>query len=450
MRHPFSALGRAARCFPRAHLILSGALVVTVSLVAFLPESGATHSERSQPLTLPKPDSEKATTDRQPAEEPAPTIAAAIDTGPDWQQLTVQPGDTLSGLLQKHGVTATQVYRLVNGHERLKALTKIRPGESFEIALGEDGNLDALRYHPTRVETVDARLDQGQWQVETQTREYLRRTRFADATIDNSLFMAGQAAGMSDNLTMKLANIFGWDVDFVQDIRRGDRFQVLYEELYLDGEKVGEGDILAAQFWNQGRQLTAYRYRNQAGDEEYLDANGNSMRKEFIRTPVAFTRISSRFSDGRNHPILNRVRAHRGIDYAAPSGTPIKAAGNGKVVFVGVKGGYGNAIIIKHGQQYTTLYGHMSRFAQGMRSGLWVKQGQTIGYVGMTGLATGPHLHYEFRVAGVHRDPLTVPLPKARGITPSEKPQFLVQAKSMQAQMTLFAEAATLASIDVF
>ena len=245
---------------------------------------------------------------------------------------------------------------------------------------------------------------------------------------------------------MEIVNIFGWDIDFVLDIRNGDRFRVLYEELYLDGEKVGEGEIIAAEFWNQGRHLTAYRYQTRDGDVSYFDSDGNSMRKEFIRTPVAFSRISSRFSTGRKHPILNKVRAHNGIDYAAPSGTPIKAAGKGKVIFAGVKGGYGNVLILKHGQRYSTLYAHMRGFAKGIRVGSRVNQSQTIGYVGASGLATGPHLHYEFRIDGVHRNPQTVPLPKASGIASSEKPQFRLQSSRLAAQMTMFAEAATLAS----
>ena len=182
----------------------------------------------------------------------------------------------------------------------------------------------------------------------------------------------------------------------------------------------------------------------------YFDGDGNSMRKEFIRNPVAFSRISSRFSTGRKHPILNKVRAHHGIDYAATSGTPIKAAGKGKVIFAGVKGGYGNVLILKHGQRYSTLYAHMRSFAKGIRVGSRVNQSQTIGYVGASGLATGPHLHYEFRIDGVHRNPQTVPLPKASGIASSEKPQFRIQSSRLAAQMTMFAEAATLASSNVF
>ncbi len=453
----FSALGRMVRRFPRLHLALSAVLAITVVAMALSPESGESHSQRSQTVTLPKPEPRaeagaeaRPVAARETAPTPAPARPAPVAPEPDWIELEVQSGDTLSALLQEHGVTAAQVHRLVNGDDRLAALARIRPGETLGITLDDQGELNALRYHPTRVQTVKATLgDDGRWQVKSETREYQRQVRFAEATIDNSLFLAGHAAGMSDNLTMQLANIFGWDIDFVLDIRNGDRFRVLYEELYLDGEKVGVGNILAAEFWTQGRHLTAYRFETRSGDADYFDSEGRSMRKEFIRTPVAFSRISSRFSLGRKHPILNKVRAHRGIDYAAPSGTPIKAAGKGKVIFAGVKGGYGNVLILKHGQRYSTLYAHMRGFARGIRVGSRVNQGQTIGYVGMSGLATGPHLHYEFRVDGVHRNPQTVPLPKAQSVTDNEKPQFLVRAKRLEAQMTLFAEAATLASSNV-
>jgi murein DD-endopeptidase MepM/ murein hydrolase activator NlpD len=183
--------------------------------------------------------------------------------------------------------------------------------------------------------------------------------------------------------------------------------------LYLDGEKIGEGDILAATFINQGKIFRAVRYTNESGIAEYYSPDGRNMHKAFLRTPVEYTRISSGFSLGRMHPILNRIRAHKGVDYAAPIGTPVKATGNGKVIFRGKKGGYGNVIIVQHGNRYSTLYGHLSRFKDGLGIGSRVGQGQVIGYVGMTGLATGPHLHYEFRIDDVHRDPLTVKLPGA-------------------------------------
>ena len=253
---------------------------------------------------------------------------------------------------------------------------------------------------------------------------------------------------MTDNLTMQLANIFGWDIDFVMDIRKGDHFRLLYEELFLDGEKVGDGNILMAEFWNQGRHVTAFRYATKSGDIDYLDLKGDSLRKEFIRSPVSFTRISSRFSTGRYHPVLHKVRAHKGIDYAAPRGTPVKAAGDGKVIHAGNKGGYGRTVIVQHGQSYTTLYAHLNGYAKGIRTGKRVRQGDVIGYVGSSGLATGPHLHYEFRLNGVHRNPLTVPLPKARGIPDNERKEFLVHANKLRNQLALHAEAFTLARND--
>mgnify|MGYP002525628663 CR=1 FL=1 len=244
-----SALGRAARRFPRTHLILSGALVITVGLIALTPESGESRPARLQTLELPKPSASEELV-RQESAQPVADVRAPAET-PDeeqWIKITVASGDTLSGLLQSRGVSAAQVHRLVTGDERLAELATIRPGDSLNISVDEAGELTSLRYSPSRVETVEATLEDGNWRVENVVREYQRRTRFAEATIDNSLFLAGHAAGMSDNLTMQLANIFGWDIDFVLDIRNGDRFRVLYEELYLDGEKVGVGNILAAEF----------------------------------------------------------------------------------------------------------------------------------------------------------------------------------------------------------
>ena len=409
-----------------------------VILIALSPESPP-EQPRQQAKTISLP--------AKPARKPEPQPQAP--QAPEWQILTVQAGDSLSSLLQPLGVGAGQVFALINSDDKLQRLTKIRPGETLQVTVDNDNRLTQVQYHPSKVETLTARLRGGGWETRLSQREYQKQTRFAEADITDSLFLAGAAAGISDKLTMQLANLFAWDVDFVLDIRRGDRFRIIYEELYLDGEKVGEGDILMAEFWNQDRHLTAFRYETRSGDVEYLDIKGDSMRKEFIRTPVAFSRISSRFNLSRKHPVLNRIRAHKGIDYAAPSGTPIKAAGDGKVIFAGVKGGYGNVIILKHGQIYTTLYAHMRGFARGIRVGKRVKQSQTIGYVGASGLATGPHLHYEFRINGSHRNPLTVPLPKARGINDNERSEFLIAANRLKAQMTLFAEASTLASSDV-
>ena len=241
---------------------------------------------------------------------------------------------------------------------------------------------------------------------------------------------------MSDTLIMELAGIFGWDVDFALDIRSGDHFTLVYEELYLDGKKQRDGNILAAEFVNRGKSYRALRYVDNAGRADYYSPDGHSMRKAFLRTPVDFTRISSRFGE-RFHPMLKKKKNHHGVDYAAPRGTPIKAAGDGKLLFVGRKGGYGKTVIIQHGGKYSTLYAHMSRIKPGSRRGDHVRQGQVIGYVGSTGRSTGPHLHYEFRINGVHRNPLTVRLPDAAPITAKYKSDFLNKSRGLVALLDM-------------
>jgi murein DD-endopeptidase MepM/ murein hydrolase activator NlpD len=226
-------------------------------------------------------------------------------------------------------------------------------------------------------------------------------------------------------------------VDFVLDIRENDEFVVLYEELWQDGSRVKDGEILAAEFVNQGETLRAIRYTDSEGRSDYFSPEGNSMRKAFIRAPVDFTRISSNFNPNRKHPILNKIRAHKGVDYAAPNGTPIKAAGDGKVIFAGRKNGYGNCIILQHGGNITTLYAHMSKFSKDGRVGKRVVQGQVVGYVGATGLATAPHLHYEYRVNGVHRNPRTVKLPQANPVAAKYREDFLAEADAMMSQLDM-------------
>jgi murein DD-endopeptidase MepM/ murein hydrolase activator NlpD len=261
------------------------------------------------------------------------------------------------------------------------------------------------------------------------------RIAHTSGVINSSLFEAAQQAGMSDRMTMELAGIFGWDIDFALDIRDGDRFSVIYDDLYVDGKQLRHGDILAAEFVNNGTTYRALRFTDASGHSDYYSPDGKSMRKAFLRTPVEFSRISSYFSTARYHPILNRIRAHKGVDYAAPIGTPVKATGDGKVVFVGRRGGYGNAIELQHGARYSTLYGHLSRFARGLHRGDHVHQGQIIGFVGMTGLATGPHLHYEFRINGVHRNPLKVKFPDAAPIPAKYKQDFMTASRRFLAQL---------------
>jgi murein DD-endopeptidase MepM/ murein hydrolase activator NlpD len=261
------------------------------------------------------------------------------------------------------------------------------------------------------------------------------RLRTVRGRIDTSLFEAVAAAGAHDQIAVALADIFGWDVDFVLDVRPGDTFVVTYPEIWRDGVYIKDGPIQAAEFVNQGRDFQAVRYTDPDGDAHYYTPEGRSLHRAFLRAPVEFSRVSSGFNLARYHPILNLIRAHKGVDYAAPIGTPVRAAGDGVVRFAGVAGGYGNMVEIEHGHGITTVYGHLSRFAHGTRAGTHVAQGSVIAYVGMTGLATGPHLHYEYRVNGVFKNPQTVSLLAAAPIDPRWRDDFLVRSAPLLASL---------------
>lgn len=370
-------------------------------------------------------------TEAQPQEQ---ATAPAEQTG-SWSTATVRSGDSMARIFSRNNLSARALHDIMTLGGAAKQFSKIHPGDTLRLRTDADDELLELRYAVDRLNEVVVTRNDGTYEVESVTHVPERRLSHATGAIDSSLFIAAQDAGLNDNLTMELANIFGWDVDFVLDIRQGDQFSVLYEKLYLDGEFVGNGNILAAEFINRGNSHKAVRYTDASNNTDYFSLDGRSMRKAFLRTPVAFSRISSRFSSGRKHPVLNKIRAHKGVDYAAQRGVPIKATGSGKVVLAGKKGGYGNTVVLQHGSRYSTLYAHMSRFARGIRSGKRVQQGQVIGYIGSTGLATGPHLHYEFRVNGVHRNPLTVKLPDAAPIQAKYKADFTSQAETLIAQL---------------
>ncbi len=304
--------------------------------------------------------------------------------------------------------------------------------------LDGDRMLQSLEWQLDETDTLQITRKGPGFESKTLKTELERRLATVSGIIDSSLFLAGQKAGLSDNLIMQMAEILGWDIDFALDIRAGDRFSVIYEELFGDGgKKVRDGRIKAVEFSNRGRPVVALRYTDPTGFTDYYSPDRHSMRKAFLRTPVKFSRISSRFSRGRYHPILNRIRSHKGVDYAAPTGTPIKAAGDGKIKLMGRKGGYGRTVILQHGGAYSTLYGHLSRYAKGLKRGKKVRQGQVIGYVGRSGLATGSHLHYEFRINGVHRNPLRVKLPKALPLEKKYRQDFAAKTQPLLAQLDL-------------
>ncbi len=377
--------------------------------------------------------SEQASSDEGTPE--APTGEPVAETDPLAKSVVVANGDTLSTVFAKVGLSPAVMHAVLASSPDAKQLSRLKIGQTLEIQLTEQGELASLRSKLNSLETLALEQTPKGYVFKKEQVKPEVSTAYARGEIDSSLFLAAKRAGLSHNLTMDLANVFGYDIDFALDIRKGDSFEVIYEEKTVEGQRVGTGNILAARFTNRGKTYSAVRYTSKDGTTSYYNADGTSMRKAFIRTPVDFARISSRFSNGRKHPILNKIRAHKGVDYAAPHGTPIKSAGDGKVLLAGRKGGYGNTVIIQHGQRYRTLYAHMQGFAKGVRNGSTVKQGQIIGYIGTTGLSTGPHLHYEFQVDGVHVDPLGLKLPMADPIAKSEMPRFMQQSQPLMARM---------------
>ncbi len=366
---------------------------------------------------------------------------------PYWESVEVQSGDNLALIFKRKRLSPQMLYNIMALGEDTAILKHIKPGQEIRF-LFEDGEFEALQYDVDLTDTLYIKKLGDIYSADLLAKELETKVKTASSTINDSLFLAGKKSGLSDNMIMQMINLYGWDIDFAMEVRQGDQFHVIYEERYVDGEKVQDGPILAAEFINRGKSFTSVRYTHADGHSDYYAENGKSMRMAFRRTPVKFARISSRFSLGRKHPILNRIRAHKGVDYAASTGTPVRASGDGVIKLAARKGGYGKAIIIQHGGRYTTLYGHLSRYHRGIKRGKHVKQGQIIGSVGMTGLATGPHLHYEFRVNGVHRNPLTVKLPKAMRIPDDLMDEFKSQTEPLLAQLSSITNNITVAADD--
>jgi murein DD-endopeptidase MepM/ murein hydrolase activator NlpD len=367
--------------------------------------------------------------------EPEP----ALPPEPEYDTLTVKVGrgDTMEKIFRRNQLDVGELFTIARLDAAGRQFRRIKPGDIFEIE-HDDGKIVSLYSKLDLTSALHVSRNDNGFAAEVVERPVEVRKRFAYGVIESSLFESAAQAGLSDKTIMNVAGIFAWDVDFILDIREGDNYYVQFEEIWQDGEYVTDGEIIAAEFNNNGRQIQAIRFKDGADNTDYFTPTGDSVRKAFIRAPVDFTRISSNFNPKRRHPILNTIRAHRGVDYAAPRGTPIKAAGDGKVIFRGTKSGYGKCVILQHGGNITTLYAHMSNFNTKARLGTRVRQGQTIGYVGKTGLATANHLHYEYRVNGVHRNPRTVPLPDAEPIAEQYRARFLAEAKPILEELEQF------------
>ncbi|SFO22547.1 Murein DD-endopeptidase MepM and murein hydrolase activator NlpD, contain LysM domain [Pseudomonas sp. NFACC24-1] len=453
---------KAPPLYPKTHLLAASGIAALLSLALLVfPSSDVEAKKTTLSLELESP-AEQLTQEQDAAEavqatnEPAASPFAQIENspedtaqaaapveapvveekkGPEHREVIVAKGDTLSTLFEKVGLPSTSVHEILASDKQAKQFTQLQRGQKLEFELNPDGQLNNLHTKLSDLESITLTKNDKGYVFNRVTAKPTVRSAYVHGVINSSLSQSAARAGLSHSLTMDMASVFGYDIDFAQDIRQGDEFDVIYEQKVVNGKSVGNGPILSARFTNRGKTYTAVRYTNKQGNSSYYTADGNSMRKAFIRTPVDFARISSKFSAGRKHPILNKIRAHKGVDYAAPRGTPIKAAGDGKVLLAGRRGGYGNTVIIQHGNTYRTLYGHMQGFAKGVKTGGTVKQGQVIGYIGTTGLSTGPHLHYEFQVNGVHVDPLGQKLPMADPIAKGERARFLAQSQPLMARM---------------
>jgi murein DD-endopeptidase MepM/ murein hydrolase activator NlpD len=391
---------------------------------------------------------------RNPVEEPLPSLPA-ITSSPlpalepealalppvpaplgDTLEFVVRRNDTLDRIFRQLKLSLNDLATIRNVPGVRENLDQLRPGDTIQLT-HDEGLVYALTRRISETEVLSVKRGDDGFSAEVIATPLEVRTMRTHGTIESSLFVAARSAGVSADLIMRLANdIFGWKIDFALEIQPGDSFDIVYEQKYRDGQYIGDGDILAADFVNEGKLHRAVYFASSDGQVAgYFGPDGRSMKRQFLRAPLDFTRISSNFNPSRRHPILNTIRAHKGVDYAAPTGTIIKAAGEGRIGFLGTKGGYGRVVILEHGAGISTLYGHMSRFAKGARNGQRVSQGQTIGYVGSSGAATGPHLHYEYRVNGVHKNPRTVQLPDAKPIPEQYMAEFQKQSGVLMADL---------------
>ncbi len=347
-----------------------------------------------------------------------------LSKGAIKQKVVLQPGDATVSALGKLGFPFAEAMQMSQASKSVYSLRQVRAGQAFWRE--DEASKTHVYYNIDSEQRLHLYASQGEtWQAEVQPREINRRQARASGKIEDSLFSAALAAGMDERTTMNLIDIFSWDIDFARDLRTGDRFTVLYEEQYDESGKLLNSVILSAEFINQGEVYQAVRYTLANGNTEYFTPDGRSMRKTYLKSPVKFSRISSRFSTSRKHPVLGYTRAHRGVDYAASSGTPIRAIGDGRVVTARWKGGYGRFVEIKHtNSAHSTAYAHLRAYGRGIKHGKRVKQGQIIGYVGMSGLATGPHLHFEFRVRGRAVNPLAIKHAPAKPVPAGELARF--------------------------
>ncbi len=427
---------------PRAHLVAAGLVALAVAaLQTLIPSTPDDIRRNTVAIELPPtPPADLATSSVVPS-EPRPAMAAADATepvayAPRWRQDIVRAGDNLTSVFKRLGLSDAHVYAVANGGVEARELKNLQPGETISALLDAEDNLTRVKYIRSPLESYIYEASDEGFSGKKHLLVPAREATFRQGRIDRSLAVDASSAGLSQKKILALANIFAWDIDFARDIKTGDRFSVLYEELLVGDQTVGTGDILAAEFVNRGKTYRAVRYVANDGTVSYYTPEGRPMRKAFLRAPLDFMRVSSNFNMHRFHPILKMTRPHRGVDYAAPTGTPVYAAGNGVVVASNFSRPNGNYVVIRHNSTYTTKYLHLSNRV--VKRGQRVKQGATIGKVGSTGYATGPHLHYEFLIRGVHQDPRSAKMPIAEPIPKMLRPQFVAQTEPLLAKLAHF------------
>ncbi len=374
---------------------------------------------------------------------PLPLGRIQSEQGDSWQVVQVKPGQTLGELFEHMGVPATTMYRILEQPGAKQTLTRLQPGAELAFDLPVDGGLRTFRFDRDDTHRVELTIGADEITEQVIERPSQTRTVIASGEISSSLYASARRAGLSPAAIATLTDqIFQYDIDFTRT-QKGDRFSAIYEQIWREGERIGTGEIAAATFTTGGETYSGFRFEHE-GKVGYYTADGRPLKKAFIRMPIPYARVTSGFSKARKHPVLGRTRRHDGVDYGAGTGTPIHAAGDARVQFVGWKSGYGRTVVLDHGKGYTTLYAHMSRFGKYKR-GARLKQGAVIGHVGSSGLATGPHLHYEFRINGVHRNPLTVTMPPAEPLKGAALAAFQAQtaptlARIQQVEKMMYAK----------
>ncbi len=423
------------RIFTRKHLFLT---------LAALPFMGVVAAFGIAPDTPTENLTRKTVVESVELPQVQATDSGAFDF---WREERIGRGDTLQSLLTRLGVESGEARKVLAAARESKSLGRLVPGRSVLARVTSGGQLMLFRYLVSDEKLVALTRSGGEFKanelpVALETRQVMR-----SGEIESSLFGATDAADVPDRIASEMAEALSGDIDFHKDLRRGDHFSLVYEAFYLDGQLVKTGRLLAAEFTNQGKRYQALYFKDTQGREGYFTQDGQSLKRAFLKSPMPFSRVSSGFSGARFHPVLQTWRAHKGIDYAAPTGAPVRAVADAKVEFVGRQGGYGNLIVLKHQGAYSTAYGHLSRFGKGLKRGAHIGQGQVIGYVGSTGLATGPHLHYEFRINNVQKNPLALKLPTSYPLDARAKAQFAGKVQPLAANLELLRNT-NLASLD--